>query len=176
MIQFLPQVYFMYSQEPKNLNESPDKTKKEPFFCSLCSATKNRYEERVKCPKCARLVCKDCFESLNVVGLVQCPFCSSSLKIDSKGQDSSAIIANIQRGQRKVEMGDLFSAEAYFQNALKLDSNSIIAWKKLGILYFKKKNWERAKFCFSKVLKVNSQDEEAKKMYIEADHRIRSYY
>ena len=75
-----------------------------------------------------------------------------------------------------VETGDFFSAEAYFQQALRIDSNSIIAWKKLGQLYFQMKNWEKAKFCFSKVLKVNPQDQEAKKDYIEADHRIRSYY
>ncbi|MFX0123434.1 MAG: tetratricopeptide repeat protein [Candidatus Hodarchaeota archaeon] len=30
-----------------------------------------------------------------------------------------------------------------------------MAWKKLSQLYFHMKNWEKAKFCFSKVLKVN---------------------
>ena len=82
----------------------------------------------------------------------------------------------IQKASRMVEAGDFPSAEAYFQQALRIDSNSIVAWKKLGQMYFEMKNWEKAKFCFSKVLKVNPKDKEVKKDYIEADHRIRSYY
>lgn len=158
------------------LNNSSNNVKNEPFFCSLCAETKSRIDERVQCPECARFVCKACFESLSLVGLAQCPYCSSPLSLGETRAEPSDVIEIIKEGSRKIETGDYLSAEAYFQQALRLDSNSIIAWKKLGQLYFQQKNWEKAKFCFSKVLKVNPQDQDVKKDYIEADHRIRSYY
>ncbi len=158
------------------LNNSVTTINNEPFFCSLCAETKSRIDERVRCSECARFICKDCFESLSIVGLVQCPYCTSPLNKEGTGLFTHEIIEIIQKASRMVETGDFFSAEAYFQQALRIDSNSIVAWKKLGQLYFQMKNWEKSKFCFLKVLKVNPQDQEAKKDYIEADHRIRSYY
>lgn len=152
------------------------KIKEEPFFCSLCAETKSRVGERVKCSECARFICKACFESLIIVGLAQCPYCSSTLSLDGTEQGIPEVIEIIQKASEKIEIGDFLSAEAYFQQALRLDSNSIVAWKKLGHLYFQQKNWEKAKFCFSKVLKVNPKDQEIKDKYIKADHRIRSYY
>ena len=148
----------------------------EPFFCSLCAETKSRVAKRIKCPDCARFICKACFDSLSMVGLVQCPYCSSPLSKEGSEKGTSETIKIIQKASQMVEVGDFLSAEAYFQQALRIDSNSIVAWKKLGKVYFQMKNWEKAKFCFAKVLKVNPKDKEAKKDYIEADHRIRSYY
>ncbi|MFX0015756.1 MAG: tetratricopeptide repeat protein [Promethearchaeota archaeon] len=146
------------------------------FFCSLCTETKSGITDRVKCPECARLICKECFESLSLVGLVNCPYCSSSLNLEEISTESSEVIDIIKEGTKKIETGDLFTAEVYFQQALRIDSNSIAAWKKLEQLYFQMKNWEKTKYCFSKVLQMNPEDQEVKKNYIEADHRIRSYY
>lgn len=158
------------------LNNSETTINDEPFFCSLCTETKSRIDERIRCSECARFICKACFESLSLIGLVQCPYCSSPLNEEGAELGTPETIEIIQKASQLVETGDFFSAEAYFQQALRIDSNSIIAWKKLGQLYFQMKNWEKAKFCFSKVLKVDPQDQEAKKDYVEADHRIRSYY
>lgn len=166
----------MPSQEFDQQSISFKKPDEGPFFCSLCAVTKGRYEERIKCPECARLVCKDCFENLNIVGLIQCPYCSSPLSLDGASLKKSIIIEVIKLASRKFELGDYLTAEAYFQQALRIDSNSITAWKKLGELYFQQKNWEKAVYCLSKVLKMNPKDNEAKKMYVEADYRHRSYF
>ena len=111
-----------------------------------------------------------------MVGLAQCPYCSSSLSKKGTEAGTQETIEIIKKASQMVEVGDFLSAEAYFQQVLRIDSNSIVAWKKLGKMYFQMKNWEKAKFCFSKVLKVNPKDQEAKNDFIEADHRIRSYY
>ena len=158
------------------LNNTTATIDNEPFFCSLCAETKSRIAKRIKCPECARFICKACFESLSMVGLAQCPYCSSPLSKKGTEAGTQETIEIIKKASQMVEVGDFLSAEAYFQQALRIDSSSIVAWKKLGKMYFQMKNWEKAKFCFSKVLKVNPKDQEAKNDFIEADHRIRSYY
>ncbi|UCG02074.1 MAG: hypothetical protein JSW11_21080 [Candidatus Heimdallarchaeota archaeon] len=131
------------------LNKSVSLINKEPFFCSLCAKTKSRITERVKCSECARFICIGCFESLSMVGLVQCPYCSSPLSDEGSELGTPETIEIIQKASRMAKTGDYFSAEAYFQQALKIDSNSMVARKKLGQLYFQMKNWEKS-FVFQR--------------------------
>jgi Tfp pilus assembly protein PilF len=117
-----------------------------------------------------------CYESLKLTGMNKCPYCNTNLAISDFKNGITSTFNLVELGVDKMDKGLDEQAKYYFFKAIDLDSKSVVAWKRLGMLYFSQMNWERAKYCFTKVLKLNPQDKEAKENYIEADHRIRSYY
>ncbi len=163
-------------QDPDPKINFENNEKKSTFYCSICTETKGTNIKRIKCSKCARFICMGCFESIKVTGMNKCPYCSTSFDQVKSNSMMTSITDIIQIDAEKMEKGLINEAKYYFQKAIDLDSKSITAWKRLGLMYFAQKNWEKSKFCFTKVLKLNPQEKEAKEKYIEADHRIRSYY
>ncbi len=162
----------MHSRYPLQENNDSET----PFFCSICTETKGSNIKRLKCFKCARFICFGCFESLKLTGMIKCPYCATTLVMGDTDNGITSVIKLVELGSNKLEQGNDEQAKYYFLKAIDIDSKSVTAWKRLGVLYFDQKNWERSKFCFEKVLKLNPKDKEAKEKYVEADHRIRSYY
>ncbi len=162
----------MHSRDPLQENDDSET----PFYCSICTETKGSNIKRLKCFKCARFICFGCFESLKLTGMIKCPYCTTTLVMGDAENGITSVIKLVELGSNKLEQGNDEQAKYYFLKAIDIDSKSVAAWKRLGVLYFDQKNWERAKFCFEKVLKLNPKDKEAKEKYVEADHRIRSYY
>lgn len=75
-----------------------------------------------------------------------------SLKIDNK---ISGWIEKLKRAQDIAE-------EKKWIKIIANDSQNIEAYKKLGEFYFQRKDYEKAKESFKKVLSLNSHDEEAR--------------
>lgn len=167
---------FMQPQNPSTTKISEDNEFKSPFYCSICTETKGSNIKRIKCSKCARFICMGCFESIKLTGMNKCPYCSTNLAISDFKNGLTSTVNLVEIGVDKMDKGLDEQAKYYFLKAIDIDSKSMVAWKRLGMLYFSQKNWERAVYCFTKVLKLNPHDKEAKEYYIEADHRIRSYY
>jgi hypothetical protein len=53
---------------------------------------------------------------------------------------------------------------------------SISSLRSLVFFYYERKNWELTCFFSLKVLKINPDDSEIKRIYTEADYMTRSYY
>jgi tetratricopeptide (TPR) repeat protein len=59
------------------------------------------------------------------------------------------------------------SRSGSFENATQLDENNVDAWEDLGVSYLKLKNYEEAKRCFEKAIKLDPKDEGTKTSLIE---------
>lgn len=120
------------------------------IYCCLCTESTKSKDKSFECASCHRYICASCLEDIQEVGLEKCPYC--------------AVFIDYEDPQRPEH------------SQIKDDIKSMKSWKSLGEYYFQRKNWDLAKFFLLKVLKVNPADEESKKMAIEADFKIRSYY
>ncbi|MHA2156835.1 MAG: hypothetical protein ACXABU_15940 [Candidatus Hodarchaeales archaeon] len=119
-------------------------------YCCLCTEISAKSDETYECDQCHRFICASCLEDLNIIGLDQCPYCTST--IDQLHMDTDKNISP------------------------KREIKSLKELKKLGRFYYQRKNWELAKYFLLKVLKLNPSDKQAKSMYIEADYKHRCYY
>jgi hypothetical protein len=56
---------------------------KEKFLCTICE-TRQSELEYYRCISCGVTVCRDCYDEMNVVGMVLCPECGNNLILEAK--------------------------------------------------------------------------------------------
>ena len=132
------------------LNRTSSKGGSRHQNCCLCIENSLNQDDKYKCDACHRFICASCLDDLKSVGLEECPYCASLIN------------------QETIDLGMSLTSKSGIK--------SVEALKQLAIFYFRRKNWDLAKFFLIKVLNQKPSDKQAKSMYIEADFKIRSYY
>jgi len=153
-----------------------DKNRIEKIYCSLCTFSINNTEPHLQCIHCGRFICDKCLESITQVEMANCPSCNQGLIFQDQYSELRVVSSLIVQGRKFLELSKEDIAEKFFSQATKLDPKSFISWKYLSKIYNKKKNWEKARYSIQKALKLNPHDDELRKLFIEVDFMIRSYY
>lgn len=89
---------------------------------------------------------------------------SRSYQLDAKGLTRTfdpKVLREFENGNRKQRDGDLDSAMAHYQKALRIDPGFYPALNNLGVLMEKQKNHAQAEEAFLKSLQINPEDAEA---------------
>lgn len=149
-----------------------------PFFCQLDNEKHPSTEDRYQCLECGRLICSSCYETQQMVGLTNCPFCEGHLKFQKslgsiKGQitpptsvndlsntkDVSAAKTLFDKGRQFESMLKYEEAFLSYSQALDLNPSDVNLWCAKGkILENINKNME-ALDCYKKGLDLFPHDE-----------------
>ena len=124
---------------------------------------KNDYQSREE-------ICLNCLKKYNnrysqsLIFLLSCLYMNETYKNDAS-EVMKFILNNMDKAQEFVNKGDTNSAEKIYLSVISKNKYMYQAYYNLGFLYMQSNKREKAKDIFSKILNINPNDEQIRKIY-----------